>query len=84
MNDKSNLTFWQSIVYNVDIDHIEKIVPSNDNVAVFKEGIASIIDMFADIRNKAESWDVKRLASIAITKLEEACMFGVKTLTYNK
>jgi hypothetical protein len=39
----------------VDIDHIEKIVPSNDNVAVFKEGIASIIDMFADIRNKAES-----------------------------
>jgi hypothetical protein len=53
-------------------------------VAVFKEGIASIIDMFADIRNKAESWDVKRLASIAITKLEEACMFGVKTLTYNK
>lgn len=84
MNDKLNLSFGQSIVYNVDIDHIEKITPSNDEVAVFKEGMARMIDMFNDIRNKTELWDVKRLASIAITKLEEACMFGVKTLTYNK
>jgi hypothetical protein len=43
-----------------------------------------LINQFDEIRSKSESWDVKRLASITISKLEEACMFGVKTLTYNK
>ena len=54
MNDKLNLNFGQSVVYNVDIDHVEKITPSNDEVGVFKEGMASMIDMFNDIRSKTE------------------------------
>lgn len=49
-----------------------------------REQIAVLINKFDEIRNQTEEWDVKRLASITISKLEEACMFGVKTLTYNK
>jgi hypothetical protein len=43
-----------------------------------------LINLFDRIRDEAEEQDVKRLASITISKLEEACMFGVKTLTYDK
>ena len=51
---------------------------------LLKETFADLINFFDRIRDETEEQDVKRLASITISKLEEACMFGIKTLTYNK
>ena len=53
-------------------------------VKEIKERFVSLIDDLDYIRGNTEDWDVKRLASIAISKLEEACMFSIKTLMYNK
>jgi hypothetical protein len=36
------------------------------------------------LRRDTESQDQWRLCSIAISKLEEACMFCVKAITYDK
>ena len=70
------LTLGWRIVDNVDADHLANIRNANEDVISLKWKIATLIDQF-------DSWDVKRLASITISKLEEACMFWVKSLTYN-
>lgn len=66
------------IVYNVD--NINKVPekPDGDFVNVIKFNIAEMINQMDEMRADSESPDQKRLCSIAISKLEEACMFMVK------
>jgi hypothetical protein len=45
---------------------------------------SELINQMDWLRNDSESSDQKRLCSIAISKLEEACMFCVKAATYDK
>lgn len=73
-------TLWQRITFNAK----EQMYSDKTQETSLREQIADLINKFDEIRNKTEEWDVKRLASITITKLEEACMFWIKTLTYNK
>lgn len=73
-------TLWQRITFNAK----EQMYSDETQETSLREQIADLINKFDEIRNKTEEWDVKRLASITISKLEEACMFGIKTLTYNK
>ena len=73
-------TLWQRITFNAK----EQMYSDETQETSLREQIADLINKFDEIRNKTEEWDVKRLASITISKLEEACMFWIKTLTYNK
>ncbi len=58
--------------------------PSNDpNVQNVKERFAFVIDTMDAIRQApATSPDKKRLCSIAITEAQGACMWAVKTITW--
>lgn len=73
-------TLWQRITFNAK----EQRYSDNTDVTSAREQFASLINYMDEKRNQSEEPDVKRLASIAITKLEEACMFFIKTLTYNQ
>ena len=73
-------TLWQRITFNAK----EQMYSDKTQETSLREQIAVLINKFDEIRNQTEEWDVKRLASITISKLEEACMFWIKTLTYNK
>lgn len=73
-------TLWQRITFNAK----EQTYSDETEKTKLKETFSDLINLFDRIRNETEEQDVKRLASITISKLEEACMFGVKTLTYNK
>lgn len=73
-------TLWQRITFNAK----EQMYSDKTQETSLREQIADLINKFDEIRNQTEEWDVKRLASITISKLEEACMFWIKTLTYNK
>jgi len=73
-------TLWNRITFNAK----EKRYSDKTEVTALREQFAELINKFDAIRNQAEEQDVKRLASIAISKLEEACMFWIKTLTYDK
>lgn len=73
-------TLWQRITFNSK----EQRYSDNTDVTSAREQFASLINYMDEKRNQSEEPDVKRLASIAITKLEEACMFFIKTLTYNQ
>lgn len=73
-------TLWQRITFNAK----EQTYSDKTEKTKLKEIFSDLINKFDEIRNSTEEQDVKRLASITISKLEEACMFGVKTLTYNK
>lgn len=84
MTDELELTLGNRIVDNVDANHIQNIRNADEDVIKLKSNFIELIDQFDEVRWKSESWDVKRLASITISKLEEACMFAIKTLTYNK
>lgn len=77
------LTLGWRIVNNVDADHLANMRNASEDVISLKWKIATLIDQFDELRNTTDSQDVKRLASITISKLEEACMFWVKSLTYN-
>lgn len=77
------LTLGWRIVNNVDADHLANMRNANEDVISLKWKIATLIDQFDELRNTTDSQDVKRLSSITISKLEEACMFWVKSLTYN-
>lgn len=79
---------WFRIVYNkVNIpENIDKIRSGEDaqNFADFlRKEFAELINQMDWMRDDTESPDQKRLCSIAISKLEEACMFCVKASTYN-
>lgn len=73
-------TLWQRITFNAK----EQRFSDETEPTSLKETFSDLINLFDRIRDEAEEQDVKRLASITISKLEEACMFGVKTLTYDK
>ena len=73
-------TLWQRITFNAK----QQRYSDNTDVTSTREQFASLINYMDEKRNQSEEPDVKRLASIAITKLEEACMFFIKTLTYNQ
>ena len=55
-----------------------------DAVSEVKNTILSLIYKMDHLRTSTEEAEVKRLASIAITELEGASMWAVKTLTYFK
>lgn len=57
--------------------------PSGDNiVAALKVHYAEVIDELDTLRNKTESPEVRRLASIAITEAQGAQMWAVKAATW--
>lgn len=66
------------IVYNVDDINKVPEKPDGDFVDVIKFNVAEMINQMDEMRAESESPDQKRLCSIAISKLEEACMFMVK------
>lgn len=79
---------WFRIVYNKENtpENIDKIRNSKDpqNFAdLLKTEFAELINQMDWMRDDTESSEQKRLCSIAISKLEEACMFCVKASTYN-
>ncbi|MDC9622796.1 hypothetical protein PSI22_14405 [Xenorhabdus sp. XENO-7] len=57
--------------------------PSNDDaVSQCKQIFADAIDQLDDLRSSTESAEVRRLASIAITKAQDAQMWSVKAITW--
>lgn len=84
------LNLWFRIVYNKQNtpENIEEIRTRTENEASFEDTLrmnfAELINQMDWLRRDTESQDQWRLCSIAISKLEEACMFCVKAATYNK
>lgn len=79
---------WFRIVYNKEntpenIDKIRNSKDPQDFVDLLKTEFAELINQMDWMRDDTESSEQKRLCSIAISKLEEACMFCVKASTYN-
>ena len=57
--------------------------PSNDDkVAMCKKRYADLIDEMNELRNRTVSQEVERMCSIAITELQTAQMWSVKSLTW--
>ena len=54
----------------------------NPAVSYCKEKIAAAIDQMHDLRNASPDPEIKRLASLAITEMQGAAMWGVKALTW--
>lgn len=84
------LNLWFRMVYNKQNtpENIEEIRTRTENEASFEDALrmnfSELINQMDWLRNDSESPDEKRLCSIAISKLEEACMFCVKAATYDK
>lgn len=55
---------------------------NNDAVTLLKQQAAAFIDLCNDLRNNSEDPEVKRMASIAITEVQTAQMWGVKAITW--
>ena len=83
------LNLWFRIVYNKENtpENIDKIRMATEGqeefIDVVKWNLAELINQMDWLRNDSESNDQRRLCSIAISKLEEACMFCVKACTYD-
>lgn len=81
---------WFRIVYNKQNtpENIEEIRTRTENASFFEDVLradfAELINQMDWLRRDTESQDQWRLCSIAISKLEEACMFCVKAATFNK
>lgn len=57
--------------------------PSGDDaVGTAKQTYADVIDQLNNLRNRSDSPEQKRLASIAITEAQGAQMWAVKALTW--
>lgn len=57
--------------------------PSNDDaVAKCKQEFAAIIDRMNDLRMSVTSFEIARMASLAITQAQTAQMWAVKALTW--
>lgn len=84
------LNLWFRMVYNKanTPENIEEIRTRTENENSFEDALrmtfSELINQMDWLRNDSESSDQKRLCSIAISKLEEACMFCVKAATYDK
>jgi len=76
-------SLWNRIVYNQTNLTTERTQSWTEELRELREKFVELIDQFDDIRDKSLDGDKRRLASIAITKLEEACMFCVKTMTFD-
>lgn len=79
---------WFRIVYNKvntpeNIDKIRNGEDAQNFADLLRKEFAELINQMDWMRDETESPDQKRLCSIAISKLEEACMFCVKASTYN-
>lgn len=73
-------TLWEKIVRN------KTSTPQLDfwsTIDVYKKTFADMINDMDKWRNECSNPEQKRLYSIAITKLEEACMFVVKAEKFN-
>ena len=79
---ENGLTLGYRIVYNVE-DPKKVPLKAETWTDDFKFRVAEMINQVDLIRDMSESPDVKRLCSIAISKLEEACMFIVKACKYD-
>lgn len=79
---ENELTLGFRIVYNVEDPRKVPLQP-DDIVDINKFKIAGVIDQMDELRAETDSPDRKRLCSIAISKLEEACMFMVKAYKYD-
>lgn len=68
-------TLWDKIVY-------DKLEEKKDCKCIdtFKERMSELITQFDYIRNSSDNSDIKRWASITISKLEEAYLFWLKTM----
>ena len=80
---ENGLTLGFRIVYNVDDTKKIPLEPDGDFVDVIKFNVAEMINQMDGMRAESEDADQKRLCSIAISKLEEACMFMVKACKYD-
>ena len=57
--------------------------PSNDDkVGMCKQKYAELIDDMNNLRSETTSQEVKRMCSIAITELQAAQMWSVKSITW--
>lgn len=83
MEMENGLTLGFRIVYNVDDTKKIPLKPDGDFVDLIKFNVAEMINQMDGMRAESESPDQKRLCSIAISKLEEACMFMVKACKYD-
>jgi len=82
MPEENELTLWYRIAFNTDI--LWSIFPETSEDAIARVKFVELINQMDEMRNNSESPDQKRLCSIAITKLEEACMFFIKASTFGK
>lgn len=74
--ENADLTFGQRAVglnFNLSAD---------GKVSKTKQVFADLIDDMNDLRSKSSDPEVKRLASVAITELQTAQMWTVKSLTF--
>lgn len=53
----------------------------NSMIDAVKQKYADVIDLLNEARDFADNPNVKRVASVAITEAETACMWAVKALT---
>lgn len=78
---------WFRMVYN-KFETPENIEEMKDEEASFEDALrfnfVELINQMDWLRTDTEDKDQARLCSIAISKLEEACMFCVKAATYDK
>lgn len=89
-----NITMWEKnlwfrIVHNLfeteeNKEKVKELKKSENIIYAWKDQFMSMINQMDSLRDATESPDQKRLCSIAISKLEEACMFCVKAATYDK
>lgn len=81
---------WFRMVYNKvnTPENIEEIRKRDEECASFEDALrfnfVELINQMDWLRADTEDKDQARLCSIAISKLEEACMFCVKAATYDK
>ena len=68
-------------------ENIEEVRKVEEGSVLLEDALrgnfAELINQMDWLRNDSESQDQKRLCSIAISKLEEACMFCIKAATYD-
>lgn len=83
---KMDKDLWFTLVYNREAtqENKERYLNNADSfVDVLRLNFAELINQMDWLKNDTESQDQKRLCSIAISKLEEACMFCVKAANFD-
>lgn len=78
-NPTRDLTFGEKAV-GLTFNHASGEVA--DHVNSIKAAAAALIDICANLRDRAESSEQKRMYSIAITEAQTAQMWAVKAVTW--